>query len=95
MIKNTKRPLEQLLPGYVSRSCTSQLSVVDSSDSMGFFGMVLKPGQKEAVEVPPGWCLQLCTAAIAPGTQKVSGLLGYFGTNHTSVRDSFWVGDEL
>ncbi|CAN0075871.1 unnamed protein product [Pylaiella littoralis] len=33
---------------------------------MGFFGMVLKPGQKEAVEVPPGWCLQLCTAALEP-----------------------------
>ncbi|CAM9856878.1 unnamed protein product [Scytosiphon promiscuus] len=33
---------------------------------MGFFGMKLKPGQKEAVEVPPGWCLQLCTAALEP-----------------------------
>eukprot|EP00904_Undaria_pinnatifida_P006720 jgi/Undpi1/3178/HiC_scaffold_15.g06552.m1 len=33
---------------------------------MGFFGVKLKSGEKEAVEVPPGWCLQLCTAALAP-----------------------------
>lgn len=78
---NTKRPLEQVLPGCVSRSRTSQLGVVDTSDNMGFFGMLLKPGQKEAVEVPPGWCLQLCTAAIEPGTQKVSELLGYCHTS--------------
>lgn len=38
---------------------------------MGFFGMVLKPGKKEAVEVPPGWCLQLCTAALEPAMVKV------------------------
>lgn len=39
--------------------------------AMGFFGMVLKPGQKEAVEVPPGWCLQLCTAALEPAKAGV------------------------
>lgn len=33
--------------------------------------MVLKPGQKEAVEVPPGWCLQLCTAALEPAKAGV------------------------
>ncbi|CAM9839799.1 unnamed protein product, partial [Ectocarpus sp. 13 AM-2016] len=38
---------------------------------MGFFGMVLKPGHKEAVEVPPGWCLQLCTAALEPAKAGV------------------------
>ncbi|CAN0441706.1 unnamed protein product, partial [Ectocarpus sp. 12 AP-2014] len=39
--------------------------------AMGFFGMVLKPGHKEAVEVPPGWCLQLCTAALEPAKAGV------------------------
>ena len=34
--------------------------------TMGFFGMRLEPGEKEAVEVPPGWRLQLCTAALEP-----------------------------
>ncbi|CAM9587443.1 unnamed protein product [Ectocarpus fasciculatus] len=38
---------------------------------MGFFGMVLKPGQKESVEVPQGWCLQLCTAALEPAKAGV------------------------
>lgn len=37
---------------------------------MGFFGLVLKPGQKEAVEVPEGWILQLCSAALEPPSTK-------------------------
>eukprot|EP00903_Cladosiphon_okamuranus_P018106 g16663.t1 len=49
---------------------------------MGFFGMVLKPGQKEAVEVPPGWCLQLCTAALEPSKK---------GVKPRDVRATLWV----
>lgn len=37
---------------------------------MGFFGVALKPGQKEAVEVPEGWILQLCSAALEPPPMK-------------------------
>lgn len=48
----------------VKRTCRDIDHLVIAT--MGFFGMVLKPGQKEAVEVPPGWCLQLCTAALEP-----------------------------
>ena len=59
----TERPSSCQLPPTTD---TTELAA-----AMGFFGMVLKPGQKEAVEVPPGWCLQLCTAALEPAKAGV------------------------
>lgn len=39
---------------------------------MGFFGVVVKPGELEAIEVPDGWRLQLCSAVLQPLSSKKS-----------------------
>lgn len=66
--------------------------------AMGFFGVVLKPGEAEAVEVPPGWCLQLCTAALEPAKAgvKVKQHAVYGASSSLSLRcspapDSLWL----